>query len=76
MRRVEIGGGGGVKVKNVAVLINFSIFIGLKYQFIEDWENWFWKKKNDLKKLQGEGCVSDQYLLISIPMCPLCILNV
>lgn len=36
MRRVEIGGEGGVKVKNVAVLINFSIFIGLKYQFIED----------------------------------------
>lgn len=58
MRKSWNGGGGGVKVKNVAILIIFSIFIGLKYQFIEDWENWFWKKKkNDLKKLQGEGCV-------------------
>lgn len=70
-------GGGGCKGEECGYLIIFSIFIGLKNQFIEDWENWFWKKKkNDLKKLQGEGCVSDQYLLISIPMCPLCILNV
>lgn len=44
--------------------IIFSIFIGLKNQFIEDWENWFWKKiKIDLKKLEGEG---DQYIFILI----------
>lgn len=45
--------------------IIFSIFIGLKNQFIEDWENWFWKKKKkiDFKKLEGEG---DQYIFILI----------
>lgn len=44
--------------------IIFSIFIGLKNQFIEDWENWFWKKiKIDLKKLEGEGY---QYIFILI----------
>lgn len=44
--------------------IIFSIFIGLKNQFIEDWENWFWKKiKIDLKKWDGEG---DQYIFILI----------
>lgn len=44
--------------------IIFLIFIGLKDQFIEDWENWFWKKiKIDLKKWDGEG---DQYIFILI----------
>lgn len=44
--------------------IIFSIFIGLKNQFIEYWENWFWKKiKIDFKKLEGEG---DQYIFILI----------
>lgn len=44
--------------------IIFSIFIGLKNQFIEYWENWFWKKiKIDLKKLEGEG---DQSIFILI----------
>lgn len=33
--------------------IIFSIFIGLKNQFIEDWENWLWKKnKNWFKKMR------------------------
>lgn len=51
------GGGGSVKVKNVAILIIFSIFIGLKYQFIEDWENWFWKKKKWFEKItRGRMC--------------------
>lgn len=45
--------------------IIFSIFIGLKNQFIEDWEKLILKKKIkiDFKKLEGEG---DQYIFILI----------
>lgn len=45
--------------------IIFSIFIGLKNQFIEDWEKLILKKKIkiDFKKLEGEG---DQSIFILI----------
>lgn len=43
-------GGGGCKGEECGYLIIFSIFIGLKNQFIEDWENWFWKKKKMIWK--------------------------